>query len=121
MNRAHRFLIALLVGIALTFGAVAPHDPTAEHDREGHGAFIDQAASHPEDPPHVEASKSAYVPGCQTCLMHLQAGSRLIAPLVPLPDLIRGETVTVPETAAVSTPASLQGPARAPPASSLVL
>lgn len=121
MNRAHRFLIALLLGIALTFGSVAPHDPAAEHDREGHGTFVDQAASHPEDPPHIEASKSTYVPGCQTCLLHLQTGSRLVAPLVPLPELIRGETVTVSETAAVSTPASLLGPARAPPASSLVL
>ena len=121
MTRAHRLLIALLLGVVLTFGAVAPHEDSAEHDREGHGAFIDQAASHPEDPPHIEASKAAYVPGCQTCLMHLQTGSRLIAPLVPLPDLIRGETVTVFETVAVSTPASLLGPARAPPASSLVL
>ena len=121
MTRAHGLLIVLLLGVALTFGAVAPHADSAEHDREGRGAFIDQAASHPEDPPHVEASKSAYVPGCQTCLMHLQTGLRLIAPLVPLPELVRGETLTVSETAAVSTPVSLQGPARAPPASSLVL
>lgn len=121
MTRTHRFLIALLVGVALTFGSVAPHDPAAEHDREGRGAFVDQAARHPEDPPHMEASSSAYVPGCQTCLLQLQTGSRLIAPLVPLPELVRGETVTVPETAAVSTSASLFGPARAPPASALFL
>lgn len=129
MRRAHppdlslwrRSLIALLVGIALTFGSVAPHDASAEHDREGHGAFVDQAAQHPEDPPHFEASNATYIPGCRTCLLQLQTGSRLIAPLVPLPDLVRGGTVTLPETAAVSTPASLLGPARAPPASSLVL
>lgn len=116
-----RSLIALAVGLALTFGAVAPHDEAAEHEREGRGAFIDQAASHPEAPPHFEASNATYVPGCPTCLLHLQTGSRLIAPLVPLPDLVRGETVPVPETVAVSTPSSLLGPARAPPASSLVL
>ena len=116
-----RSLIALAVGLALTFGAFAPHDDSAEHEREGRGAFVDQAASHPEDPPHFEASNAAYVPGCQTCLLHLQTGSRLIAPLVPLPDLVRGETVPVPETVAFSTPASLLGPARAPPASFLVL
>lgn len=116
-----RSLIALAVGLALTFGAFAPHDDSAEHEREGRGAFVDQAASHPEDPPHVEASNATYVPGCQTCLLHLQTGSRLIAPPVPLPDLIRGETLPVLETVAVSTPSSLLGPARAPPASSLVL
>jgi hypothetical protein len=116
-----RSLIALAVGLALTFGAVAPHDAAAEHEREGRGAFVDQAASHPEDPPHIEASNATYVPGCQTCLLQLQTGSRLIAPPVPLPELVRGETVPVPETAAVSTPSSLLGPARAPPASSLVL
>ena len=129
MRRAHspdpslwqRSLIAVLVGLALTFGAFAPHDDAAEHEREGRGAFVDQAASHPEDPPHVEASNTAYVPGCPTCLLHLQTGSRLIAPPVPLPELVRGETVPAPETAAVSTPASLLSPARAPPVSSLVL
>ena len=116
-----RSLIALAVGLALTFGAFAPHDDSAEHEREGRGAFVDQAASHPEDPPHFEASNATYVPGCQTCLLHLQTGSRLIAPLVPLPKLVRGEAVPALETAAVSTPSSLLGPARAPPASSLVL
>lgn len=129
MRRAHspdpslwrRSLIALLVGIALTFGAVAPHDASAEHEREGRGAYVDQAARHPEEPTHFEASDSTYVPGCQTCLLQLQTGSRLIAPLVRLPELVRGGTVPVPETAAVSTPASLLGPARAPPVSTLVL
>jgi hypothetical protein len=116
-----RSLIALAVGLALTFGAVAPHDDSAEHEREGRGAFIDQAAIHPEAPPHIETSNPTYVPGCQTCLLHLQTGSRLIAPPVPLPDLVRGEAVPVPETVAVSTPSSLLGPARAPPVSSLVL
>lgn len=116
-----RSLIALAVGLALTFGAFAPHDDSAEHEREGRGAFVDQAASHPEEAPHFEASNSTYVPGCPTCLLHLQTGSRLIAPPVPLPELVRGETLTVLETVALSTPSSLLGPARAPPASSLVL
>jgi len=116
-----RSLIALAVGLALTFGAFAPHDEAAEHEREGRGAFIDQAAIHPEAPPHIEASNATFLPGCQTCLLHLQTGSRLIAPLVPLPDLVRGETLPVFETVAVSTPSSLLVPARGPPASSLVL
>lgn len=116
-----RSLIALLAGLALTFGAFAPHDDAAEHEREGRGAFIDQAARHPEEAPHFEASNPTYVPGCQTCLLHLQTGSRLIAPPVPLPELVRGETVPVPETVAFSASASLLGPARAPPVSSLAL
>jgi len=116
-----RSLIALAVGLALSFGVFAPHNDSAEHEREGRGAFIDQAAIHPEAPPHIEASNPAYVSGCQTCLLHLQTGSRLIAPPAPLPDLVRGETVPVPETDAFSTPSSLLGPARAPPVSSLVL
>jgi|SRR5215218_8181723 len=121
MSLWRRSLIALAVGLALTFGAFAPHDGSAEHESEGRGAFIDQAASHPEAPPHFEASNSTYVPGCQTCLLHLQTGSRLVAPPVPLPGLVRGETVPILETVAVSTSSSLLGPARAPPASSLVL
>src|SRR5215210_3205236 len=104
-----RFLIALAVGLALTFGAVALHDASAEHEREGRGAFVDQAASHPEDPPHIEASNATYIPGCQTCLLQLQTGSRLVAPPVPLPELVRGETVSAPETVPVSTPSSLLG------------
>src|SRR5215207_679402 len=118
LSLLRRSLIALAVGLALTFGAVAPDDASAEHQREGQGAFVDQAASHPEDPPHIEASNATYIPGCQTCLLQLQTGSRLIAPPVPLPELVRGETLPLLETVAVSTPSSLLGASRAPPASS---
>ena len=102
------------------FGAVAPHDPASEHTGRMKGAIVDQAAHHPEAPVHVEASQPAYEPGCETCLMQIQAGSRLIAPPVLLPELVRGEAVAVAQTAAFSAASSLLLPARAPPASSLV-
>jgi|SRR5215210_4580290 len=113
-----RSLIALTVGLALTFGAVAPHDPAAEHDGGMQGVMVDEAAQHPETPPHIEGSDPAFHPRCETCLLHMQTGSRLIAPLVRLPELVRGETVKTVEMAAVSDPSSLLGPARAPPVSS---
>lgn len=116
-----RALIALTAGLALAFGMVAPHDPMFEHDGGLKGIVVDEAAQHPEDPPHLEGSKSSYRPPCESCLLQIQTGSRLISPPAPLPDLVRGETVAVAETAALFSPAPRLGPARAPPVSPAVL
>lgn len=112
-----RSLIALTVGLALTFGAVAPHDPASEHDGGMQGVMVDEAARHPEAPPHVEGSEPAFHPRCETCLLQIQTGSRLIAPPVLLPELVRGEVVPAVATAAAPAPSAFLGPARAPPAS----
>lgn len=114
-----RAFLALVLGLALTFGAVAPHDPASEHRAEG--GIVDQAAQHPEDPPHFEASEATYLDGCQTCLLHLQTGARLVAPPALLPEPVRGEALPSTGTAAVPAHASFPGPARAPPVSSPVL
>lgn len=110
-----RAFLALVLGLALTFGAVAPHETAAEHSAEG--GIVDQAAQHPEAPPHFEASQAVYEPGCQTCLLHLQTGARLVAPPALLPEPVRGEALLSANTAAVPAHASFLGPARAPPAS----
>lgn len=118
MRRSHSStLIALTIGLALTFGAVAPHDPGSEHDGGVQGVMVDEAAQHPEAPPHIEGSDPAFHPRCETCLLQMQTGSRLIAPPVLLPEPVRGETVPIVETVAASDPSSLLGPARAPPVS----
>lgn len=114
-----RAFLALVLGLALTFGGAAPHDPAAEHRTEG--GIVDQAAQHPEDPPHFEASEATYLEGCRTCLLHLQTGARIVAPPALLPEPVRGEVLPLAGTAALPAHASLFGPARAPPASSPVL
>lgn len=129
MNRAFtsipalclRPLIVLAIGSVLTFGTVAPHEAAPDHEGIARGAFVDDAAQHPEAPPHFESSHTTYLPACHTCLMQLQTGSRLIAPPAPVPDLLRGEPVFVAAAAALSQAFPLFSPARAPPASSAVL
>jgi hypothetical protein len=111
-----RTLLVLTTGLALAFGMAVPHDPVFEH--EGlRGSVVDEAAQHPEAPPHLEGSKSAWRGPCESCLLQLQTASRLIPPPAPLPEPVRGEAVAFPETLPVSSVSPHLGPARAPPAS----
>jgi hypothetical protein len=111
-----RALLVLTAGLTLAFGMAVPHDPVFEH--EGlRGSVVDEAARHPDAPPHLEGSKSAYRGPCESCLLQLQSGSRLIPPPAPLPEPVRGETVAFLETVPVSSVSPHLGPARAPPAS----
>ena len=128
MRRAHpidlplwrRALLVLTAGLALAFGMAVPHDPVFEH--EGlRGSMVDEAARHPEAPPHLEGSKSAYRGPCESCLLQLQTASRLIPPPAPLPEPVRGKAVAFLEEIAVSSAYSHLGPARAPPASLPIL
>lgn len=115
-----RAALVLTAGLVLAFGMVIPHDPLFEH--EGlRGIVVDEAAQHPEDPPHLEGSKSIYREPCESCLLQVQTGSRLIPPPAPLPEPVRGEAVAVLEDVSVSAVFSHLGPARAPPASLPVL
>jgi hypothetical protein len=124
MRRAHpidlplwrRALLVLTAGLALAFGMTVSHDPLFEH--EGlRGIVVDEAAQHPEAPPHLEGSKSAYRGPCESCLLQLQTASRLVPPPVPLPEPVRSGTVALAATVLVSSPSPLLGPARGPPAS----
>lgn len=128
MRRAHsieiplwrRALLVLMAGLALAFGMAVSHDPLFEH--EGlHGTLVDEAARHPEDPPHIEGSKANWRGPCESCLLQLQSGSRLVPPPVPLPEPVRNGTVASLETVPVSSPSPRLGPVRGPPASLSVL
>lgn len=115
-----RALLVLMAGLALAFGLNVPHDPLFEH--EGlRGIVVDEAARHPEDPPHLEGSKSAYRGPCESCLLQLQTGSRLVPPPAPLPEPVRSGNVAFLETAPISSPSPRLGPVRGPPASLSVL
>lgn len=115
-----RAALVLTAGLVLAFGMAFPHDPIFEH--EGlRGIVVDEAARHPEDPPHLEGSKSSYRGPCESCLLQVQTGSQLVPPPAPLPEPVRGETVTLFETVLVSATLPHLGPARAPPASLPVL
>jgi hypothetical protein len=128
MRRSHpidfplwrRALLVLTAGLALAFGMVVPHDSAFEHDGL-RGTVVDEAAQHPHAPPHLEGSKSAYRGPCESCLLQLQTGSRLIPPPAPLPEPVRGEAVAFLETVPVSSASLHLGPARAPPTSLSIL
>lgn len=128
MRRAHpidlplwrRALLVLTAGLALAFGMTVSHDPLFEHDGL-RGIVVDEAARHPEDPPHLEGSKSAFRGPCESCLLQLQTASQLVAPPAPLPEPVRNGTVAFLETVPVSSPSPLLGPVRGPPASLRVL
>lgn len=115
-----RALLVLTAGLALAFGMTVSHDPLFEH--EGlRGTVVDEAAQHPEAPPHLEGSRSAFRGPCESCLLQLQTASQLIPPPAPLPEPVRGGIVAYFETVPVSSPSPRLGPARGPPASLSVL
>ncbi|MES1243244.1 MAG: hypothetical protein ABUT39_16655 [Acidobacteriota bacterium] len=128
MRRAHsidlplwrRALLVLTAGLALAFGMAVSHDPLFEHQGL-HGTVVDEAAQHPEAPPHLEGSRSVWRGPCESCLLQLQSASRLVPPPAPLPEPVRVGAVVLSETAPVSSPSPLLGPVRGPPASLPVL
>ncbi|HEX3126700.1 MAG TPA: hypothetical protein VH394_05165 [Thermoanaerobaculia bacterium] len=128
MRRAHpieiplwrRALLVLTAGLALAFGMTVSHDPLFEHDGL-RGTVVDEAARHPEAPPHFEGSKSAFRGPCESCLLQLQTASQLVPPPAPLPEPVRSGIVTFFETVHVSSPSPHLGSARGPPASLSVL
>jgi hypothetical protein len=128
MRRAHsidlplwrRALLVLTAGLALAFGMTVSHDPVFEHQGL-HGSMVDEAARHPEDPPHLEGSKSAWRGPCESCLLQIQTASRLVPPPAPLSEPVRVGTVALLETLPVSSPSPRLGPVRGPPASLSVL
>ncbi len=110
-----RTLLVLAAGFALAFGTAAPHDPLFEHQGL-HGSMVDEAARHPEAPPHLEGSKSTYREACESCLLLCQTGSNLVPPPTLLPEPVLDGIVVLASAAAVSSPHSHPGSARAPPA-----
>ncbi len=110
-----RTLLVLTAGFALAFGTAAPHDPLFDH--EGlRGIVVDEAALHPEDPPHLEGSRTSVREACESCLFQCQAGSDLAPPLTLLPEPVLGGAVEHSPITAVSSSLPHPRSARAPPA-----
>jgi hypothetical protein len=105
-----------MAGLAFGFGMTVSHDPLFEHQGL-HGSIVDEAARHPEAPPHLEGSKSAYRGPCESCLLQLQSASQLVPPPAPLPEPVISGTVALLETVPVSSPSPRLGPVRGPPSS----
>lgn len=110
-----RTLLVLAAGIALAFGTAAPHDPLFEHQGL-HGSMVDEAARHPEAPPHFEGSKSTYREACESCLLQCQTASNLVPPPSLLPEPVLDGAVVLASITVPSSPHPHPGSARAPPA-----
>lgn len=111
-----RFLLALVVGLALLTGVALPHGNAAGHRESPVGADIDRSASHPGDPTHFEASAVEFEPGCPLCVLQLQSAS--IPPVLePTLPVLAAEGALLPlAPSTTASPAGRTGPARGPPA-----
>jgi hypothetical protein len=110
-----RFLLALVVGLALLTGVALPHGNAAGHRDSPVGADVDRSARHPGDPAHFEASTVEFEAGCPLCVLQLQSASLLPVPEPSLPALAAHGTALPPAPSATAAPAVRTGPARAPP------
>lgn len=111
-----RPLLALLAGLALALGMVAPHDLAVEQTGRASQVEIAEAAVHPNAPPHFEDAELKTHPACVGCLLQLGSRTVLSRPRVPpRPMVLTGNTA--PYVVRFSTSrASFLGPTRAPPA-----
>jgi len=111
-----RALLALLFAVSLVGGALLPHDADAEASGVSPWQWIDQAATHPSIPPHLEAPKVESHRGCTACLLQLTTQSSL----APVPQataaLPRCEAWTPAARAFPTLLPTHRSPARAPPA-----
>jgi hypothetical protein len=110
-----RFLLALVIGLALFAGIALPHGNAAEHRDSPVGADVDRSARHPGDPTHFEASTVEFEPGCPLCVLQLQSASLLPVPEPSLPVLTAHGTALPPAPSVTAAPVVRTGPARAPP------
>ena len=117
MTRSWRALLALVLGLVVFAGAVAPHGLTAGHHESPVGTNIDHSARHPSDPAHFEQSTVEFQPGCPLCVLQLQTGSVLRLPEALQPPLLPGDDIQAAVQQAASRPSPRLGPARAPPLS----
>jgi hypothetical protein len=114
-----RPLLALVAGLALVFGAVAPHDMAVER-AGGVSRIIEiaETAVHPDAPAHFEEATIEVHPGCTACLLQLGSSTVLGRPLAATSTLPSCGNVAASLTRISSAAPSLSGPARAPPLSS---
>jgi hypothetical protein len=113
-----RSLLALLAGVALAFGMVAPHDVAVEQAGAVSQVEIAETAVHPGAPAHFEDSEIKVHPGCVACLLQLGSSTVLSRPPAPPSLLPPDGYVAAPVAWVSSAKPSLLGPARAPPIAS---
>jgi hypothetical protein len=112
-----RSLLALLAGIALAFGAVAPHDQALEGTGKSlTPALVAETALHPGDPAHFEASSTEIHHACVACLLQIQSRGQMAgSPASTLPP-VAWDTGLGALTEQPSSPGLRRaGPPRAPP------
>lgn len=110
-----RALTALVALLALGAGTFALHDPWSERPGAPAEVAIEEAAQHPEEPIHFEASHVADHPACGACLAQIQTPSapgrpERAAPLLPPAGSVIGPVHTRPLCPTISSV-----PSRAPP------
>ncbi|HYU33687.1 MAG TPA: hypothetical protein VEW48_16160 [Thermoanaerobaculia bacterium] len=113
-----RPFLALLAGLALALGMMAPHDVAMDLAGMISPVEIAETAVHPLLPVHVEDAEIKVHPGCVACL--LQLGSSTIMGRPPAPPLLlppAGHVAALVAKVSSAKP-SLPGPARAPPVAS---
>ena len=110
-----RALLALVAGVGLALGMIAPHDPLAEGPGMPAGVEIAEGAIHPNAPTHVESSHTEVHPPCQACLLQIQTQSIQPRPAAILPRPDDDLAVAILSETAASVPVPHLGPARAPP------
>jgi hypothetical protein len=113
-------LVACLTLALLVGGQVIPHGAAEEHSDLPIGTPLDANAQHPGQPLHMETSAPEVAHACTACLLQTGTRSTLSRPVaVPLPLTVRSEIL--PEIERLDTaPVRHLGPARAPPAVSLL-
>src|SRR4030095_12531005 len=109
-----RPLLALLAGLALAFGMLAPHDLAVEQAGAVSRVEIAETAVHPGAPAHFEDAEIKVHPGCVGCLLQLGSSTVLKPPPAPMVPLSRDARVVVPAAQLSSAQPRLLGPARAP-------
>ncbi|HEX6904800.1 MAG TPA: hypothetical protein VF789_34150 [Thermoanaerobaculia bacterium] len=118
-----RSLLALLAGIALAFGAVAPHDQALEGTgRSLTPTAVAETARHPGDPAHFEASSPLEIHhACVACLLQIQSRGQMAGlPVSTLPSLTWNAGIGVLTEQPASPGPRRTGPPRAPPSLSPV-
>lgn len=112
-----RSLLALLAGIALALGAVAPHDQALEGTgRSLTPTVVAETARHPGDPAHFEASSTEIHHACVACLLQIQSRGQIAGSSASALPSLTWDAGFGGLTEQVSSPGFRRsGPPRAPP------
>jgi hypothetical protein len=116
-----RAVTAWVAVFALGAGVVAFHDPVSERPGAPERVEVEEAARHPHEPVHFEASALAAHPACVACLVQLQTGSTIARPAPAGPVLLTAGALVSPAARPVLSRVSSRLPARAPPSLSASL